>query len=306
MKAVQLLCCCLFSLATLSQEVSNLKITILSTMMADREGFGEWGFSALVEADNQRILFDAGMKPNTVYDNAKEMQVSLAKIPWFILSHNHQDHTGGVAKLRAVYKDSSSFSKIFTGPGFFYRDPAGLTKATDSVSLVGTGTRFETINSFRQIAPGIYLTGAVPRIHDEKNYRTGGTLVTPQGVIDDNVPEDMSMVIKTREGLVVLSGCGHAGIINTVELVRAQFPGIKVYAVIGGFHLFEAPEEKIAWTATKLKEAGIQYFVGAHCTGLNAVYQLREAMGLSKENCLVGTVGMIFTSEKGIIGGLMK
>jgi len=308
MRVICLFLLTLVATSTRSQEVSNIKITILSTMMADTRGVGEWGFSALVEADDQRILFDAGLKPTTVFDNANELKVSLAKIPWLILSHNHLDHAGGVAKLRAAYKDSGSFNKIFTGPGFFYRDvaPGGLRKSTDSITLTATGLTFEPVATFRQIAPGIYLSGATPRVHDEKNYPLGKTLQTPQGTIDDNVPEDMSMVIKTREGLILLSGCGHAGIVNTITHVRNQFPGLKIITVIGGFHLLDTPEEKIAWTATKLSEAGVQYFVGAHCTGLNSVYQIREAMNLPKDRCRVGTVGMTYSNTKGINSGWMK
>lgn len=301
--------CSLFSFVVLkAQDISSVKITILSTQMSDTKGVGEWGFSALVEADSKRILFDAGLKPTTVFDNANEMKISLANIPSLILSHNHLDHTGGVKKLTDAYSDSASFKTIYIGSGFFYRtaNPAGLQKSSDSVSLANAGIKIEAVNKFREIVPGIYLTGPTPRIHDEKNYPPGRTINTPKGAVEDNVPEDMSMVIRTSEGLVLLSGCGHAGIINTLDHVRAQFPGKKIVAVIGGFHLLDTPEEKVRWTGERLKDAGIKYFIGAHCTGLNSVYQLRQVLGIKKEDCVVGTVGMTFTSGKGIAGGWMK
>lgn len=308
MKKLLLLLLCSPPFMVLSQQVSNLKITILSTMMADLKGVGEWGFAALIETDNNRILFDAGLKPNSVVNNAAELNVSLAGIPSLVLSHNHTDHTGGLFTLRNTFKDSGSFTQIYTGPGFFNREavPVGLKKQTDSLRLSQSGISFQTIESFRSVAPGIYLTGPTPRRYDEKNYPPGKKLKTATGEIEDNVPEDMSMVLDTPQGLVIISGCGHAGIVNTVTQVTDHFPGKKVLAVIGGFHLLDTPEPKVSWTAQELKKTGVQYFIGAHCTGLNALYQLRAAMGLPKEQCVVGTVGMTFTPDTGIKGGWMK
>jgi 7,8-dihydropterin-6-yl-methyl-4-(beta-D-ribofuranosyl)aminobenzene 5'-phosphate synthase len=86
-----------------SARVRALKIVILSTMLAD-EGIGEWGFSALVEVDGHRILFDTGARPSTVLENARELKVDLAGVPEVVLSHNHSDHTGGLLTLRRDVK----------------------------------------------------------------------------------------------------------------------------------------------------------------------------------------------------------
>ena len=296
-----------FSAVASAQEVSKLKITILSTMVTDRKGVGEWGFSALVEADSSRILFDVGGRPNTVRDNAAELKVSLAGIRRVVFSHNHDDHTAGLGMIRQQFPDGVTASVLYIATGFFVRTAGlvGMLKA-DSAAYVSSGGRFVVIDRPQKISPGIYLTGPVPRRYPEKNYPTGGTLVTPSGVVEDNVPEDMSMVIRTTRGLVVLTGCGHAGIVNTLEYVAQQFPGEKVVAVVGGMHLFDATVEQLDWTANKLKAMGIQYFLGAHCTGLNSVYRIREVTGMTKENCLVGTVGMTFDIDQGIKTGWLK
>ncbi len=76
-----------------------------------------------------------------------------------------------------------------------------------------------------------------------------------------------------------------------MDYTLLQFPGRKIVAVIGGMHLLDSPDAQIAWTAGKLKDAGVQYFIGAHCTGINATYQIRQLNGLSKSDCLVGAVG---------------
>ena len=298
-----------FSAIAYGQEAAKLKITILSTMVTDLKGVGEWGFSALVETDSSRILFDVGGRPNTVRDNAAELNSNLSGVRQVVLSHNHKDHTAGLGTIRQQFPDGVTASVIYIATGFFLRTAVnanvGMLKA-DSAAYVSSGGRFIVIDRPRKIGPGIYLTGPVPRRYPEKNYLSGRTLITPSGVVDDNVPEDMSMVIRTSRGLVVLTGCGHAGIVNTLEYVIQQFPGENVVAVVGGMHLLEAKDEQLDWTANKLKAMGIQYFLGAHCTGLNSVYHIREVTGMTKENCMVGTVGTTFDIDQGIKTGWLK
>ena len=291
-----------------AQVASKVKITVLSTMMADLRGVGEWGFSALVEVDSTRILFDTGGRDGIVRDNASELRIDLAGIRQLVLSHNHIDHTGGMESLRQKFGAANGLAITYIGKDFFLRDsvPVGMHKATDSIAYTKSGGKFIVVNGFTEIAPSIWLTGPVPRKYPEKNYPKGKTLRTTAGIIEDNVPEDMTMVIKTNKGLVMLSGCGHAGIVNTMEYITQKFPGEKIIAAIGGFHLLDTEDDKLDWTATKIKEAGVQYLIGAHCTGINAVYKLRQATGLSKTQCVVGTVGCSYSLEKGIALGWMK
>ncbi|HVU56602.1 MAG TPA: MBL fold metallo-hydrolase [Puia sp.] len=290
-----------------AQETAKLKITILSTMVTDLKGVGEWGFSALVETDSSRILFDAGGRPNTVRDNAAELKLDLSGIRQVVLSHNHDDHTTGLRTIQQQFPDGVTASVLYIASGFFVRTGynVGMLKA-DSSTYVSSGVRFVVIDQPQKIGPGIYLTGPVPRRYPEKNYPPGRTLKTPNGLVEDNVPEDMSMVVRTSRGLVVLTGCGHAGIVNTLEYVGQQFPGENIVAVLGGMHLLEAKDEQLDWTANKLKAMGVRYFLGAHCTGLNSVYRIREVTGMTKENCLVGTVGTTFDIEQGIKTGWLK
>ena len=307
MRKTLLLAAILFAGASHAQPVSKLRITILSTMVADRQGMGEWGFSALVEVDTTRILFDLGANPNTVLNNATALNVDLSGIRQVVLSHNHGDHTAGLAPLRQRYAGTSTGTITYIAPGFFLREqvPVGLHK-TDSLSYVAGGGRFINVDHPQKIAPGVFLTGPVPRKYPETNYLPNKTLTTSAGTVEDNVPEDMSMVIQTPQGLVLLMGCGHAGIINTLEYMQQQFPGEKVLAVIGGSHLIDTKDKDLDWTANKLKAAGIRYFVGAHCTGFNSVYRIREITGLPKTDCLVGTLGSKFDLEHGITVGWLR
>ena len=99
---------------------------------------------------------------------------------------------------------------------------------------------------------------------------------------------------------MVVSGCGHAGIINTLEFAQKEVKNDPVHAAIGGFHLFAASDDTLAWTAGKLKDAHLAYLLGAHCTGIEAVFRIRQALGLARKNAVVGAVGASFTLGKGI------
>jgi 7,8-dihydropterin-6-yl-methyl-4-(beta-D-ribofuranosyl)aminobenzene 5'-phosphate synthase len=110
----------------------------------------------------------------------------------------------------------------------------------------------------------------------------------------------MALVIQTADGLVLLFGCGHAGVINTLEHVRATIDKAPTKAIIGGLHLFAADEKHLAWTAAQLKRFGVQQLLGAHCTGVEAVYRLRDLVGLNRQTCVVGAVGATYSLEKGI------
>jgi 7,8-dihydropterin-6-yl-methyl-4-(beta-D-ribofuranosyl)aminobenzene 5'-phosphate synthase len=113
----------------------------------------------------------------------------------------------------------------------------------------------------------------------------------------------MSVVFDTDQGLVLLSGCAHAGVINTLEYARSKIRKATIYAALGGFHLFPADDATVDWTAVKLREMGIQNFLGAHCTGVEAVYRIREKAGLTRRTCVVGAVGATFDLTHGINPG---
>lgn len=290
-------------------KIQKLKITILSTMLAD-QGIGEWGFSALVEFDGKKLLFDTGARPETVLANAKEMNLDLSDITDVFISHNHGDHTGGLINLRKAFlpTNPSALSVVHAGEGIFY-ERLGVGDFAKFMAKVKTefeltGGRFIIYGSPKEIYPGVWITGPVPRKNDERNWSGVGKIRKPTGeVLEDNIPEDQSLVFDTTEGLIIISGCGHAGIINTIEYTRQVVQPGEANTLIGGFHLFNLSDEKMKWTTDKLKSYGLQNFVGAHCTGINAVYTIQKNLGLDRKHAVVGAVGAVFELGKGISPG---
>ncbi len=228
--------------------VQTLEVTILSTMLADRAGVGEWGFSALVETDGHRILFDTGSRPETVLQNARELKIDLSGVDNVVLSHHHGDHVGGLLTLRRelAKQKRDALNRAFVGAGIFLSRPGPQAKETNDALLLKKqyeelGGSFDVIDRPREILPGTWLTGPVPRVHPERNWSLQRTIRNEDGsTVDDNIPEDMSLVIDSDKGLVVISGCGHAEIINTLEYARSKVRASPVHAALGGFHLFEA------------------------------------------------------------------
>ena len=288
-------------------KIKDFKITILSTMLSDFHT-GEWGFSAMIEVDGERILFDAGSRENTVVQNAKELSINLDNIDNIFLSHNHKDHTGGLITLKKEYPNS--FKKAHVGEGIFYSRPNAEGDdnyiLSNKNTLENLGIKFITHKNPTQLVPGVWTTGQVPRKYEEKNWSDIGKMIDSKGnIVEDVVPEDQSLFFDTENGIVLISGCGHAGLANTLDYVQKIIPGRPIYKIIGGFHLLKLSNDKLEWTAGKMREAGVKYFVGAHCTGLNSTYSIRNFLGLTSESALVGSVGTVITA-KGIFPGYME
>jgi 7,8-dihydropterin-6-yl-methyl-4-(beta-D-ribofuranosyl)aminobenzene 5'-phosphate synthase len=265
--------------------VKSLRIQVLSTQLTDPAGLGEWGFAALVEVDGRRILFDTGAHPDTVLNNARALKVDLSNVNDVILSHHHLDHTAGLITLRKAMraKQPDALSRVHAGKGIALRPEV-------RGEYEELGGRIVEHDKPVELHPGVWLTGPIPREHDEGDTR---------------VPEDMAMVFNTSEGLVVLSGCGHAGIVNTMSYSRKVVREAPIHAALGGFHLFAYNDEKLNWTADQLRGFGIKNFLGAHCTGVEATYRIRERAGLTRRTCSVAAVGATFELGKDMAPGVI-
>jgi 7,8-dihydropterin-6-yl-methyl-4-(beta-D-ribofuranosyl)aminobenzene 5'-phosphate synthase len=292
-----------------SARIRSVDVVVLSTMLADSAGEGEWGFAALVEADGRRVLFDTGARPETVLKNAGELGIDLSGVEEVVLSH-HGDHTGGLVTLRRelARRNPKALSLAYVGDGIFLSRPGARGEETNETlayrkDYEALGGSFRVIDRTTQVFPGAWLTGPVPRVHPERNWSLRRTIVKDGQTVQDNVPEDMSLVLDTEKGLVVVSGCGHAGVINTLEFARKEVRAAPVYVALGGFHLFEADPATLDWTARMLRSCELKHLLGAHCTGIEAVFGLRERLGLDRKTCAVGAVGARFNLQSGLDPG---
>jgi len=293
-------------------QINAVKVTVLSTMLVgDLAGIGEWGFSALVEADGHRILLDTGSHPDTVLQNARDLNIDLSDVKEVIITHNHQDHVTGLMTLRRemMKKNPAALSVLHVSRGVFYSRPSPKGEQNPMIAIrkeyEATGGKIIEHSEGAEIFPGAWLTGPVPRKYPERNWSVTGKVQTPDGLVEDTIPEDQTLVLNTSKGLVIVTGCGHAGIVNILTDAGARFPGEPVYGIVGGLHLFAATDDQLNWTGDKLKEFKVANLVGAHCTGIEALHYLRERAGLTRQSAVVGSVGSSFTIADGVHPGAL-
>lgn len=314
LKKIVALAFCLSFLATpgaaQAGQVIALKVTVLSTMLSDR-ALGEWGYSALVAVDGRKFLYDTGANPDVVLRNAKTLGIDLSDVEDVVISHNHDDHTGGLIALRRelMKKNPRAMSRTHVSANIFLprlkadaSDDNGLTPLRAEYEALGG--RFILHEGSAELAPGVWFTGPVPRKYPETNWSPKGLrLHTAAGDVTDNVPEDAALVFSTPDGLVVLTGCGHAGIVNISEYAQQLAGPQPIFAVIGGLHLFAKSDAVVDWTGAQLRRLGVKYLLAGHCTGIESTLRLRAALGLTRKTAPVSSVGSSFTLGKGIQPG---
>lgn len=287
--------------------VAALKVTTLSTMLAD-DGLGEWGYAALVEVDGRRILFDTGAHPDVVRRSAEELGIDLSTVEEVVLSHFHDDHIGGLVALREALRarNPRALSRLHVAAGIF--DSRLDRQGREANRMSELRVRYEALGGTVivheravELAPGVWFTGPVPRRTDEANWSPGLRRQAAEGLVADTIPEDAALIFATAEGPVILTGCGHAGIINIADHARLLTGQATPHAVIGGLHLFAKPDAVLANTAARLK--GLRYLHGGHCTGIEAMFKLRALLALDSRTAVIAAVGSSFQLGRGIAAG---
>ena len=274
---------------------SSLTITVLVENRAARPDLGaEHGLAFWIETAADRVLFDTGQS-GLVCANAKALGVDLGAVETIALSHGHYDHTGGLADvlacaagLVAVYFHPDALPSKYHRAGPVARCigiPGRARKA-----LRRPQVRFCPVEEPTEIAEGVFLTGAIPRRHAEERGEEGFFL-DEDGRRGDPMIDDQALYVLTPSGIVVLLGCAHAGVINTLDRVRHLAEDEALRAVIGGMHLRAASDARIAWTVDALCRREVGVLCPLHCTGERAAAAMQTAFGAK---CLAGGAGARF------------
>jgi 7,8-dihydropterin-6-yl-methyl-4-(beta-D-ribofuranosyl)aminobenzene 5'-phosphate synthase len=302
-----------FLFLTTSLEATEYEITILATNTANFGGIGEWSFSALLESEKESIIFDTGFDENTVLHNANLLGKDLSKVEKVILSHFHGDHTGGLIKLRKTFMEDNpnAFSKVYVADGFFEQrydkdgNLRGFIGGFDDVTefiqeTKNIGISFIVIKESYEIAKNLMLSGPVERVFEKVVVSPGFYLKKNGELIDDLLKDDQSLGIKTSKGWYMMSGCGHAGMMNTAHKFQT-IDDNDVYGAIGGFHLYRSSDDDISETAYSLKEFGLKQLIGGHCTGIHAARKIADIASISRDNLSHGAIGTVVTKDLRIL-----
>jgi 7,8-dihydropterin-6-yl-methyl-4-(beta-D-ribofuranosyl)aminobenzene 5'-phosphate synthase len=241
----------------------------------------EHGLSFWIEFGDSRVLFDTG-KSDVLRKNASSLNIDLAKTTAIVLSHGHYDHTGGVEAALEI----ASNARIYLHPASFVPK---FTRGDGGVRAIGMPDSIEQLIHTKadkgkviltvkptEVAKGLLVTGQIPRITDFEIY-DGSFFVDRSCRRIDTFPDDQAIFIDSPRGLVVLLGCAHAGVVNTLHYVGKLTGQRQIYAVLGGMHLLNATSERINQTIDAFRQYNVQRIGLAHCTGRVAVETFRQS-----------------------------
>lgn len=267
-----------------------------------RKLFGEWGLSVYVEFEGKRYLLDTGAS-HLFAKNAGVMGVDLSKVDIGILSHAHYDHANGMAKFFALNKTAPFYVRKGVAENCYhahklfgrltYHEYIGIHKGW----LKRFADRIRYAEGDMQIAPNVYLvphkTAGLENIGERAHLS-----VKENGKFRyDSFDHEQSLVFDTPQGLFVMNSCSHAGADNIVKEIEATFPGKKIYALLGGFHLFRYKDDVVRAFAERLRALDVQKIYTGHCTGDRAYAILHEVLGDRVQQMRCGMVYLhTFTS----------
>jgi len=262
----------------------SIQITTLSENTASEEDIvAEWGLSVFVEAGGHKILFDTGLSFSAAY-NAPILGIELSQVEKIVFSHGHSDHTGGLLHILRMVKDEVeviAHPDIWTAKYSRYperkEEYAGVPFPKEAAETLGA--LFNLTRKPVWISGNIVTSGEIPMI-TEYEMIDPVLYVKENGELKpDPLWDDQALFIKSEKGLIILLGCGHRGIINTIRHAQ-KLTGLEpVYAVIGGTHLISASPQQLDSTIAELLSLGIQRLGVSHCTGLRASAVLAQRFG---------------------------
>ena len=268
------------------------RVTVLINDEARKGSVAEHGFSVWIEVGGHRILFDTG-QGGALLPNAQRLGVNLADATELVLSHGHYDHTGGLAAALekagpevAVYCHADVVKPRY---GLERQTPKAVgMPQTYLAALQGLEAKqLRWITGVELLSEAVGVTGPIPRETDYED--AGGALfLDPEGHFPDPFLDDQALWIPTSRGLVIVVGCAHAGVINTLMYVRHLTGESRIRAVIGGFHLLHASRHRLERTLEALRLLAPKAIFPCHCTGSEAMRLLQDTFGTAASRGFAG------------------
>lgn len=248
--------------------------TLVENCVYDKELKGEHGLSLFVETNSHRFLFDTGAS-DLLLSNANVLGIDLRTIDFVVLSHGHRDHTGWLESfLKINTKAKIVAKKEILNEKFTIHHKNGLPKFSEEVM-----SRFCFIDEFVEYVPGVYLIPNVAIIEEADTHFRGFFLNKENETQPDYFDDELSVILNTSKGQVLLTACSHRGVTNIVEQLKTHFNLLNLKLIIGGFHLRRSTVDSVNRVATYLLD-NIKGQIGVcHCSGVESYALLKMKLG---------------------------
>jgi len=272
--------------------LDNLRITVLAedSVLYESPYLGQHGVSFLVEGVSgeniKRILVDVGQNSEALLSNMRTMGISPSIINAIVLTHCHYDHTQGIVRMLKEIGKKDVW--VIAHPSIFrlhfitqpYPRHVGIMPGDSKVEIEKAGGSLSLTKDPLVIMPGIMTTGEVKRQTEFEEVRIVLKTIENGMVVDDLMLDDISVIANVKDkGLVIITGCGHAGIINIANQAIEVTGCNKIEGIIGGLHLVEASDTVIRRTIEELSKLNVAWISAGHCTGFKAQVEFYLALG---------------------------
>ncbi|UCF62921.1 MAG: MBL fold metallo-hydrolase [bacterium] len=257
--------------------LTELKLTILcENRVVNPNLIAEQGLSILIETPQGKLLFDTG-QTDTVVHNAKMLGIELNDVNKIVLSHGHFDMVGGLPYLlREIPK-----ATIYCHPNIFHKkfkikdkERVDIGIRWEKSDIEELGAQFLLKSKPKEIIPNVWISGEIPRLTDYETIDETYQEQVLESYIHDEIHDDISLIIKTEHGLIILMGCGHAGPVNTVKHAMRLTNENMIHLVMGGMHLQTASDDKISHIVDHLVDLQPDFIAPLHCCGFRCINKL--------------------------------
>ena len=270
------------------------KITILceNCVFGNIGAIAEHGWAVFIETDQGNFLFDTGQGKGIV-NNAQYFNKDLSTIKGIIISHHHIDHTGGLLDVL----EQMDKVKVYSHPGLFKNSYVIDEGKQRNIGipfrreiLESRGAQFKFNTNFREIVPGLMLSGEIPRLTEFEKGSKRFLLKTKEGYAQDLIFDDQTLIVNTEKGLIIILGCSHSGMINIINHIIDKTGQNHIRTIIGGTQLGPASEETKEKTVQALKKFDIEKIGVSHCTGLETSMRLFQEFRDRFFFCNIGSI----------------
>lgn len=256
-----------------------MKVTCLVENSVSRgKVWAEHGLSLLVEARGGRVLFDLGESGTVLRHNAAILQADLAAVDSVVFSHGHTDHTGGMEVVAGLLtgKPLVAHPDVFV-ERFSGRDRHSIGLSPERGRTIGQAMRLHLDAAPREVVPGVRTTGEITARPFPEGRGKDHVVRAGDEYVPDPYRDDLSLVLTVRDGVVLVLGCAHAGVLSILAAVREQY-NAPLLAVIGGTHLGAADRDTLRLVAREFEAIGSPKLLLNHCTGADSLFYLRYLM----------------------------